>query len=541
MTTENNTKILHAPRWSYDILVAFIFFIVALSLRAYRYTELAVNSDEITYSWWAYSILSHSWAWPPEFMAAHPPLIPYTLALITYFFEGGLEVFRVVPILFGSLTVCVIYFLGKLLYNRWVGLLSATLLSFSYFHILFSRMIYFEAPVIFFIFTAMYFFWKSYKEDSVKYACVTGFFLGLAIDTKYVGLLLYPAFALFIVWTKKKGWFSLGWKSLVEKKFLLIVLVSLIVFSPVLIYLHINDNNPFYWQLVERYSSEFAGYGNFEIVELIERGFDNYVSLLIGFFRGGENIATLSLPWFYTFKLAASFLLISTILYYLYHLSKGKESDSFLMIFFIVFNVFVAVFGTRFQYYLLWALPAFFIMMSHMIVSFTNHIRLRFTEKGLTFSFSGYVRILTLVFACIFIFSYIVTGIMTPSVEEGPLSGYDKQVMDIKDKIKPGESIAADNLPVVNYYFDKYDFNAQEHDIHLLPLYKRVKKQRGVEIIVDIEMLDLFKPRFLITTLYFYSAYADIREKVIITENYVLISEKTGILLYERKIKEVKR
>ena len=516
----------------YDFFIISVLFILSMLIRMYKYTELSVRSDELFYLSYAYSILSHSWAWPPEFMFhGHPPLFHYMLAISTYLFEGSLEVFRLVSIFFGSLTICVIYFLGKSLYNRRVGILAAILLCFCSFHILFSRMVMLEAIWIFLAYTSMYYFWKSYNtENGIKYALLSGVFLGLALDTKYNALLLYISFALFILWTKKRGWF-LGWKYLLEKKYLLLVFVSLLIFSPVFIDLCIHGANPFYWHLVGRYQTQFAGYktvSEFGILTLLQHGFDNYVDMIMD----GSSIATQSISWLPAFYIAASFLLLTTILYFLYLSLKSEPQPSgcFLMITFFVFNAFVAWFGARFQYYLLWGLPAFFIMLSYLIVNFIELIRLRIANRESTLSTKALARIFVLALAFIFIFSYIIVGTMSPSINESPKVGYEKQVINIKYTIQPGDSIATDDVAIINHYFDKYEIYAQEDRIFLLPIFKRIHGRS----LVNLGMLENAKPRYIITDVYLFSAYATSHDKKMIEKEYDLISNEKDVLLYER-------
>lgn len=524
------------PDWGYDFFIVSVLFIISMLLRIHKYEVLSVMPDELTYSSYAYSILSHNWAWPPEFMGANPPLLPYILAVATYLFEGGLGVFRMISIFFGSLSVCVIYFLGKSLYNRRVGILAAILLCFCSYHILYSRTVMLEAIWMFLAYLSMYYFWKSYNtENDIKYALLSGVFLGLALDTKFNALLLYISFALFILWTKKRGWL-LGWKYLIEKKYLLLVFVSLLVFLPVFIDLCIHGANPFYWQLVGRYQTQSPGYktvSEFGIPKLLQRGFDNYVEVIMD----GSSIATQSISWLPAFSLAASFLLLTTILYFLYLSLKSEPQPSgcFLMITFFVFNAFIAFFATRFQYYLLWGVPVFFIMLSYLIVDFIESIRLRIANKESALSLKAPARIFVLALAFIFIFSYIVVGTMAPSVNEASQAGYEVQVLNIKDKIQPGECVAIDPHRMVIYYFKKYDIKSDEHNIFILPLFKHEKRLYYTSIHVNIELLDRAKPRFIIVADYFFSSYATVRANKEIRQNYNLISNEDGVLLYERE------
>jgi hypothetical protein len=205
------------------------------------------------------------------------------------------------------------------------------------------------------------------------------------------------------------------------------------------------------------------------------------------------------------------------------------------MITFFVFNAFVALFATRFQYYLLWGVPVFFIMLSYLIVNFIESIRLRIANKESALSLKAQARIFVLALAFIFIFSYIVVGTMAPFVNEGTKAGYETQVLNIKYKIQPGECIAADVFRTVIHYTNKYDIKAGEHNIGVLHLYKRVKRVHYTSTEVNVELLDRAKPRFIITDDYFFSAYTTVRANKEIRLHYDLISNEDGVLLYERK------
>jgi hypothetical protein len=174
-------------------------------------------------------------------------------------------------------------------------------------------------------------------------------------------------------------------------------------------------------------------------------------------------------------------------------------------------------------------------MLSYLIVNFIESIRLRIANKESALSLKAPARIFVLALAFIFIFSYIVVGTMAPSVNEGSLAGYETQVLNIKDKIQPGEYVAIDPHLMVSHYFKKYDIKSDEPNIFILPLYKREKRLDYTSVHVNIELLDRAKPRFIITDDYFLSVYASVRANKEIRQNYDLISNEDGVLLYERK------
>lgn len=162
-----------------EFFVVILLTILAFFLRFYNYMNVSVVLDETGFSRYAYSILADSWGWPLEQMATnHPPLIPYQLAVLTYLFGGSLEIFRVLIIFYGSFTVIVVYYLSKELYDQRVGILSALLLTFYSYHIIYSKYVMLEVPLIFLFFSLSVFsFWKSYnKPTDIKSAMISGVF-----------------------------------------------------------------------------------------------------------------------------------------------------------------------------------------------------------------------------------------------------------------------------------------------------------------------------------------------------------------------------
>lgn len=513
---------------NHDIFIIFVLFFASLLLRIYNYNKVPVQGDELIFCSYTYSILAHGWSWPVEHMGAQPPLFAYVLAIVTYLFEGGLGTFRLVSIFFGCLTVCVIYLFGKSLYDRRVGMLAGILICFCSSHNLYSRTTMLEATWMFFAYTSMYFFWKSYKRDEIKYAFLSGLFLGLAFDTKYNAILLFISFPLFILWIERRRW-SLGWQHIFKKKYLVIPLVSFFVFLPVLIQLYIKGANPFYWNLFGREQTHWAGYrtsAGYDLLDMLRRGFRNVIDVVID----GHSTATLSLPWLPAFYVAASLLLIIVCLYFLYLLLRSQPSGSFLMINFMVFYGFIVLWGMKFLHYLLWGLPLFLIMVSYLTFS-----SMQFDFSDRRPSIKGLAKVFVLILASIFILSYVLAGTMAPTVaNEWHVIGlgFDEHVRYIKNEINPGDCIMTSHTPVVRYYLNEY--GVEKKDIHLSPLYKsRVYHQR--EGLVNLKLIERLKPRFLIIFDYDYYTFVRHHEIIDIREEYIKISTVNDVSLYERK------
>lgn len=522
-----------------DALIVLLLLVTSGLLRLPGYAELSIIPDEILYSDYAYSIIGEKWGWPQEEMFAQPPFFPYLLAIQTYLFEGSLNILRIVPIFFGVLDVLMVYYLGKLIYNQKIGLLSALFLAFFSYHIYYSRSLMIETTLIFFILASMYFFWKTCEEEGILNAILAGFFLGMANNTKYAAFLLYPIFISYLLWTRRNG-ISVEWKMWFEKKFLVMISVSILVFLPVLIDLIRNNVNPFYWQLFERYKLQFAGYkpiSEFGITELMISGFDNYCGMLMdatsdisrGLLIKTGSVATLSLPWLVLFELAVYFLLPATILYYLYYTLQARPGETFIFIAFAAFNAFAAVFATRFQYYLLWNAPLFFIMMAKIAVDCSE--KLKSQEAISAVNLKKSICLLVLVCTGIAFLSYLYIGTLAPFVNESIKVGYENNIIKIKSTISHNDSIATDRIDLLQYYLFKYDIGY----VAIIPLYRIERINQKKYLKVNLDMLEIVKPRYISVSSYSFSSYATIYDRAMIQKDYVLISNENEVLLFENK------
>ncbi len=142
---------------------------------------------------------------------------------------------RIVSSIFGILTVLGLYFLAKILFKSKkeyavkIALLSAFLMATNFWHINFSRISFRAIMAPFFLVWAVYFILKSFDEEKYKSAIIAGIFYGLGFYS-YIAFRATPLIiaVIFGYWLVK---YPLSRKRLV-KKFVVLFLVSLIVFAP---------------------------------------------------------------------------------------------------------------------------------------------------------------------------------------------------------------------------------------------------------------------------------------------------------------------
>lgn len=114
-----------------------------------------------------------------------PALIEWSIILF-----GDKGIAPMLPsLLFGTLTIPLIWWVGRQWFGPLSGIAAATLLSLSDFHIAFSRSALTDVPLCFWLLLAVYLFERSFRDLSWPSAIAAGLTTGLAWWTKYNGWL----------------------------------------------------------------------------------------------------------------------------------------------------------------------------------------------------------------------------------------------------------------------------------------------------------------------------------------------------------------
>lgn len=173
----------------------FILFI-AVILRLYQLGKFSLWFDE------ALTLLCdgalqrpfYSLTHANELLNTNQPSILYIHRIIFYYWAKivGLDEFRLrfLSVLFGILAVVSIYFLGKYLFDKQVGLYSALLLAFSPFHIYYSRELRQYSLISFLTILSVLFLLKAIHYNKLKYWTLFILCLTLNIYMHYITVLL---------------------------------------------------------------------------------------------------------------------------------------------------------------------------------------------------------------------------------------------------------------------------------------------------------------------------------------------------------------
>ncbi len=98
---------------------------------------------------------------------------------------------RMFTVLLSLGTLLLVYLIGKKLYNHRTGLIAMLFLIFSPVHNKISHYLVPDVPMVFFQMVAFFFIWLVYKKGKTEHYILAGLFAGLAMGTKYGGLLLF--------------------------------------------------------------------------------------------------------------------------------------------------------------------------------------------------------------------------------------------------------------------------------------------------------------------------------------------------------------
>lgn len=171
----------------------------------------------------------------------HPTFLTYSSALIVACAEAisgttlidyeRLLISRIWIAFLGSMTVLVVFFVGRYWHSSTLGLISALFLAILPLHVLCSHYLKECVPLVFWMAIALGFFLRFVREKKMYLAVLSGIFTGFATATKYFGLSLLLIFLIALlflsgskVWQRKK--------TIVLGLFIFSLLVGFLAFMP---------------------------------------------------------------------------------------------------------------------------------------------------------------------------------------------------------------------------------------------------------------------------------------------------------------------
>ena len=225
--------------------VLFVFLLAISVFRIYYIQQgpLDLSPDEAHYWEWSRRL---DWSYYSK-----GPMIAYLIYIGTAILGDNVFGIRVMAVIFSALSSVFIYALGKNMYDKRVGLLSAILLQiiplFSTYGIIFTI----DSPFIFFWILSLFLFWKSINrnelcvmsDESRKnqtkpsrithyapriYWILLGISIGFGLLTKYTMALFYLCSFFFLLSRERKLFFTRGPY--------IAFFLSLLIFIPVILW-----------------------------------------------------------------------------------------------------------------------------------------------------------------------------------------------------------------------------------------------------------------------------------------------------------------
>jgi outer membrane protein assembly factor BamB len=314
-------------------------------------------ADEQTYSQWAFHMFKSGdymtpWAFGDVLMwIGKPPLFMWLMSLAYQVFGATNFAARFWSAVFGALSLVLVFYLGKKLYNVHVGLVSALVLgTFSTFYV-FARRAMLDVSFIFFILASIYFLLLSEtKEKAKRYVALGGLFFGLAFMTKQVAAFLIPiiVFAYFAVTGK-------GVKFLFTKRFNFFWLMGILMVGPWMIYMALSFGQVF-WQ------SFFVFSGITRASTPIEGHTGSYL-FYFNYLANNEN-----LYWIILLPFSAGLCAFNAVV-------KRLKGDALILSWMAIVLVVFTLIQTKLEWYILPAFPAFAIAISSFLYEVARKMR----------------------------------------------------------------------------------------------------------------------------------------------------------------------
>ena len=189
--------------FSFLIRIAFLF---SSPFRGWDETVYLNLGHDLSTNPLVYSLKNANWndfipstniiyGWPN--IGFRAPLLPY---IISFFYALNLNF--IIPIiipLFSTLSVFLVYVLGKKMFNKNIGLFSATLFALIPINVLYGVKVWTDPLVVFFMLSTFISFWEGYELGDNKHKVLFGLFLALSLLARYTTLWIIPVFLFYFI------------------------------------------------------------------------------------------------------------------------------------------------------------------------------------------------------------------------------------------------------------------------------------------------------------------------------------------------------
>ena len=210
---------------------------------------------------------------PTIWATAHGPIFPYLSALTVYlfgdFFGDPYVSIRIIVAIIGSISVLVIYYLGKRLFGKTIGIMTGLLMAVNPEHWSGSMQAITDIPFFLLLMCSIYFIYVGIEDNKNNMLLMGGVLAGLSVLTSYTGFLLLPIFFFYLVLTGRFSYF------ITKKIFSSVVIVPSLLLVSWLYYMSLNPGSNYGTFAVSTfltfnsYIPRYQFFGNFSVLLLI--------------------------------------------------------------------------------------------------------------------------------------------------------------------------------------------------------------------------------------------------------------------------------
>lgn len=185
----------------------------------------------------------------------HPPMIGYIIKLFTDIFGINEFAVRLPSVIIFVIASWLFFLCVKKLFNEKIAFIGIVLLNIlPVFSFLGAVVTIPDSPLSLFWLLAFYLFINLTQSGNKKYWYIIGVVTGFALLSKYTAVMIYPSIILFLLCSKEhRFWFA-------RKEFYLSVIISFIIFLPVVIWNLQNNWASFGFQLQHGFGKTFPSF-----------------------------------------------------------------------------------------------------------------------------------------------------------------------------------------------------------------------------------------------------------------------------------------
>lgn len=179
-------------------LILALSMAVGSFLRIWQINAMGYNTDEAVYAGQAAAIAGVAGLKDifPIFRA-HPLLFQFVLSLIYRIQFNDLSG-RLLAAVVGLGAVLLTYQIGKTLYGRMPGALAAAILALMPYHVIVSRQVLLDGPMVFFATLSLYMLARFGKSQKMEWLYAAGAIMGLTFLSKETSIILMGAIYTFL-------------------------------------------------------------------------------------------------------------------------------------------------------------------------------------------------------------------------------------------------------------------------------------------------------------------------------------------------------